>query len=170
MHGLPRLDWIYRFNSNHDNPNSVEEIDFLSTLDTNDSSAYLLLANRSSPALISAKFGNVVGLCTSHDRRLILHGTAVVAGECIRSNTPQSVLPIYGELPGRVFCPLKDLERLRSNDLPNAVLDDESQKKFLEGRAFVKRLHLGIRSSRKSAVKSLSRTDDSLKQCQRFRA
>jgi hypothetical protein len=44
MHGLPRLDWIYRFNSNHDYPNPVEEIGFISKLDVNERPTYLVLA------------------------------------------------------------------------------------------------------------------------------
>lgn len=149
-----RLDWLYRFTNKADYPDPVEEIDALCTLDANDERTYLLLANRSSPPLRGASCGEVIGLCTSHGNRLILHGTAVVAGESIRDCTPLSVQPIYGSLEGRVFCPLKDLERLPSGELPDTTLSHAEQEAFLKGQSFVKRLTPGIRTARKSAVSS----------------
>lgn len=155
------LDWLYRFTSNDDYPDPVEEIDALCTLDANDEPTYLLLANRSSPPLSGASCGEVVGLCTSQGNRLILHGTAVVAGKCIRGVTPLSVLPIYGNLSGRVFCPLKELERLPSDELPAAILSHADQETFLKGQSFVKRPTHRTHSSRKPTVRGPSRTDSS---------
>ncbi|MDP1563850.1 MAG: DUF429 domain-containing protein [Pirellulaceae bacterium] len=154
-----RLDWLYRFTGNDDYPDPVEEIDALCTLDANDEPTYLLLANRSSPPLSGASCGEVVGLCTSLDNRLILHGTAVVAGECIRCDTPPSVLPIYGVLSGRVFRPLTDLERLPSDGLSDTTLGHADQETFLKGQSFVKRLTSGTRTARKPAVRGPSKTD-----------
>jgi hypothetical protein len=152
-----RLDWIYRFTSNPEYPDPAEEIDALCTFDANDELTYLLLAKRSSPPLSGALCGEVVGLCTSQGNRLILHGTAVVAGDSIRGSTPLSVQPIYGNLEGRVFCPLKDLERLPINELPDAIMSHGNQETFLKGQSFVKRLTPGTRTARKSAVDTRSR-------------
>jgi hypothetical protein len=102
-----RLDWLYRYTTNDAYPDPVEEIDFLCTLDDVDEPTFLLLADRASPPLSGGACGEVVGLCTSRGNRLILHGTAVVAGNSIRGSTPPSVQPIYGNLKGRVFCPLQ---------------------------------------------------------------
>jgi hypothetical protein len=154
-----RLDWLYRFTSNDDYPDPVEEIDALCTLDANDEPTYLLLANRSSPPLSGSSCGDVVGLCTSRSNRLILHGTAVVAGECVRGDTPLTVIPVYGYLTGRFFLQLKDLERLPSDELPAATLSHSDQEAFLNGQSFVKRLTPGTRSSRKPTVRGPSRTD-----------
>jgi hypothetical protein len=143
------MDWLYRFTTNEDYPNPVEEIDALCTLDDNEDPAFLLLANRSSPPLSGASCGEIVGLCTSQGNRLTLHGTAVVAGNTIRGSTPPSVQPIYGNLAGRVFCPLKDLERLPSDELSETILSHADQDAFLKGRAFVKRLTPGARTARR---------------------
>lgn len=146
------LDWLYRFTTNDDYPDPVEEIDALCTLDENEQPTYLLLANRMWPPLSGASCGEVVGLCTSQGNRLTLHGTAVVAGSCIRGNTPPSVQPIYGNLVGRVFCPLKELQRLPSEELPNTTLSHVDQEAFLKGQSYVKRLTNRTRSSRKQTV------------------
>lgn len=146
------MDWLYRFTTNVQYPNPVEEIDTLCTLDGNDEPTFLLLAERTYPPLSRASGGEVVGLCTSEGNRLILHGTAVIAGNAIRGSTPSSMLPIYGNRERRVFCPLKDLERLPSEELPDAILSHEEQGKFLNGRSFVKRLTAGARTARGSAA------------------
>ncbi len=142
------LDWIYRFASNSDYPDPVEEIDALCSLDSDDEFVCLLLANNSAPPLSGASCGDVVGLCTSLDKRLILHGTAVVAGARIRGGTPPSVQPIYGDLSERIFCPLKDVTRLPSHELPDKTLSHSDQESFLKGQAFVKRLTPRRRISR----------------------
>jgi len=154
-----RLDWLYRFASNDDYPDPVEEIDALCTLDANNDSTFLLLATGNSPPLSRASSGEIVGLCTSQGNRLNLHGTATVAGDCIRGDTPPSVRPIYGDLSGRVFCPLKDLERLPSDGLSDATLRHSDQGVFLKGQSFVKRLTPGTRTTRRTAVSGLSITD-----------
>ncbi len=148
------MDWLYRFSTTNDYPDPVEEIDHLCTLDANDEPTFLLLADRASPPLSGALCGGVVGLCTSQGDRLILHGTAVVAGGCIRGGTPLSVQPIYGDLVERVFCPLKDLERLSSQTLPETTLSHDQQRTFLNGQSFVKRLLPGTRAARRSAPAS----------------
>jgi hypothetical protein len=154
-----RLDWLYRFTSNNDYPDPVEEIDALCTLDANDEPTYLLLANRSSPPLSRASSGEVVGLCTSRGNRLILHGTAAVAVDCIRGDTPPSVQPLYGDLVGRVFCPLNDLERIPSDGLSHTTLSHADQEAFLKGQSFAKRLTPGTRPSRRLAVRGPSKTN-----------
>ena len=64
-----------------------------------------------------------------------------------------SVRPIYGELTGRLFCPLKDVYRLPSDGLPESVLSLTEQGEFLKGRSFVKRLGNDARpAQRYSAV------------------
>jgi hypothetical protein len=133
------MDWLYRFTTKDAYPDPLEEIDALCELDGNDEPTFLLLAHRRSPPLSGALCGEVVGLCTSESDRLILHGTAVVAGGCVRGSTPLSVQPIYGDLTERVFCPLKDLERLPSQTLAETLLSYEQQKTFLRGQSFVKR-------------------------------
>ena len=135
-------------------PIRSKEIDALCTLDANDEPTFLLLADRASPPLSGTRCGDVVGLCTSQGDRLILHGTAVVAGHCIRGGTPSSVQPIYGDVVERVFCPLKDLERLPSKTLPETTLSHDKQEAFLKGQAFVKRLTPGVRTARRSATAS----------------
>lgn len=146
------LDWLYRFTYKEEYPDPLEEIDALCSLDADDEPTYLLLANRSSPPLSGASCGEVVGLCTSQSQRLILHGTAVVAGKCITGGTPPSVVPIYGNLPGRVFCPLKNLERLPSEDLSETMLSHADQEVFLGGRSFAKRLTPGVHAPPNAVV------------------
>lgn len=148
------MDWLYRFTTNDQYPDPVEEIDALCTLDANDEPTFLLLADRASPPLSGASCGEVVGLCTSQGNRLTLHGTAVIAGDSIRGSTPPSVQPIYGNLEGRVFCPLKDLERLPSDELHDATLSHAEQGTFLKGQSFVKRLTSGARTIRRPAAVS----------------
>ena len=87
------MDWIYRFTSNANYPNPVEEIDALCTLDDEGKKAFLLLADRDSPPLSKAASGSVVALCTDDNGRLVLHGTGAVEGECVIGNTPSSVRP-----------------------------------------------------------------------------
>lgn len=154
-----RLDWIYRFTSNNDYPDPVEEIDALCTLDANDEPTYLLLADRSSPPMSGASCGETVGLCTSQGKRLILHGMATVAGESVHGDTPPSVQPIYGNLANRTFCPLRDLERLPFHELAETTLSHVEQESFLKGQSFVKRLTLGTRKARKSAPTGSARID-----------
>jgi hypothetical protein len=153
------LDWLYLFTNKDEYPDPLEEIDALCSFDADDQPMYLLLADRKSPPLSGATCGEVIGLCTSQKQRLILHGTAVVDGKCITGGTPPSVEPIYGDLPKRVFCPLKDLQRLPSSELPVTVLSNDNQQNFLRGQAFAKRLNSGSRSSRKPAVVGPPRAD-----------
>lgn len=152
------MDWLYRFTTNAEYPDPVEEIDALCTLDAGDEPTFLLLASGKSPPLSGSACGEVVGLCTSQGGRLLLHGTAVVAGECCRGDTPPSVRPVYGELAGRMFCPLKDVERLPSGGLPESVLSHADQETFLKGQSFVKRLGRGARSVRPPATTSVGVT------------
>ncbi|MFN9289063.1 MAG: DUF429 domain-containing protein [Planctomyces sp.] len=141
------LDWIYRFTNNEAYPDPLEEIDALCTLDSNDEQTYLLLANRNSPPMSRAARGDVIGLCTAREDRLILHGTAVVAGSCIRGATPVGVQGIYGNLNNRVFCPLTDIRRVQSTELSPKILNDPQQANFLRGQPCVKRLTARRRSS-----------------------
>jgi hypothetical protein len=153
------LDWLYQFTDNKEYPDPLEEIDALCSLDADDQPTYLLLANRKSPPMSGASCGDVIGLCTSQNQRLILHGTAVVDGKCITGGTPPTVVPIYGDLSERVFCPLKDFERLPSSELAITTLSLAEQNVFLNGRAFAKRLTPRTRSTRKSATSGPSKTD-----------
>ena len=82
------MDWLYRLTSNDEYPDPVEVIDALCTLDDDGEQAFLLLSHRSAPPLSGALCGDVVGLCTSENGRLILHGTGVIGGVCHRGNTP----------------------------------------------------------------------------------
>jgi hypothetical protein len=149
------MHWLYRFTSNVDYPNPLEEIDALCTLDAQDEPTFLLLADRASPPLSGAAEGEVVGLCTSQGNRLTLHGTAVVSGDCIHGSTPPSVKAIYGSLSGRVFCPLKDVQRLPSHSLTAATLSFDDQEVFLKGQSFVKRLTPGARPARRPITAGL---------------
>jgi hypothetical protein len=58
-------------------------------------------------------------------------------------------------LTGRVFCPLKDVERLPSGGLPEFILSHADQEAFLKGRSFVKRLGRGARSVRPPVAASV---------------
>ncbi|MDB5350154.1 MAG: hypothetical protein JWN86_1401 [Planctomycetota bacterium] len=149
------MDWLYRFTMNNQYPDPLEEIDALCMLDSEGEPTFLLLADRQSPPLSGSSCGEVVGLCTSQGGQLVLHGTALVAGECLRGDTPLSVRPIYGGLAGRVFCPLKDVDRLPSDGLPASILSHTEQKTFLKGQSFVKRLGSGAPSIRRPATASL---------------
>lgn len=140
------MDWLYRFTTNDQYPNPLEEIDALCMLDSDGEPTFLLLADRPAPPLSGSSCGDVVGLCTSQGGRLVLHGTALVVGASLRGDTPASVRPIYGELTGRCFCPLKDVERLPSVVLPESILSYADQATFLKGQSFVKRLGQGSRS------------------------
>jgi len=148
------VDWIYRFTTNDEYPDPLEEIDALCNLDANDEPTFLLLANRAFPPLTRASCGEMVGLCTSEGNRLTLHGTAVFAGDSIRGDTPSSVVPMYGSLQGRAFAPLTELERLPSDELPDTILSHAEQEAFVKGRGFVKRLSAGTRTARRSAAGS----------------
>jgi hypothetical protein len=145
----PTKDWLCRFTSNRTYPDPVEEIDALCTLDDDGEQAFLLLADRSAPPLCGASCGDIVGLCTSQNGRLILHGTGVIAGACIRGDTPPTVQPLYGKLSNRVFSPLKDLVRQHSNELDEATLSKQDQEAFLKGQSFVKRISAGKPVGRK---------------------
>jgi hypothetical protein len=149
------MDWLYRFTKNNQYPNPLEEIDALCMLDSDGEASFLLLADRQSPPLSGSSCGEIVGLCTSQGGQLFLHGSAVVAGECLRGDTPPSVRPIYGGLAGRVFCPLKDVDRLPSDSLPESILSQSEQEAFLKGQSFVKRLGSGARSVQRPAADSL---------------
>ena len=145
------MDWLYRFTSNDEYPDPVEEIDALCTLDDDGKLVFLMLADRSSPPLSGALCGDVVGLCTSENDRMILHGTGVIGGICHRGNTPPSVQPLYGKRTERVFCPLVDLVSLPSKPLDETVLSRQGQEVFLKGQPYVKRLAQGRRTSRQAA-------------------
>jgi hypothetical protein len=159
------MEWLYRFTRNADYPDPVEEIDALCMLDASDEPTYLLLAGGKAPPLAGSSCGDVVGLCTSDGGRLVLHGTAVVAGACLRGDTPASVRPIYGELTGRCFCPLKDAERLPSVVLPESILSYADQATFLKGQSFVKRLGHGTRSVRPALAAPARVTSSGLPTC-----
>jgi hypothetical protein len=146
------MEWIYRFTTNDQYPDPLEEIDALCAVDANEEPVFLLLADRTSPPMYASFCGEIVGLCTSDNVWLILHGTAVVAGPCVRGNTPSSVRPIYGELTGRVFCPLKDLERLPTGMLPEETLSHTDQNQFLKGQSFAKRLTPAHHGARRRAT------------------
>jgi hypothetical protein len=135
------MDWIYRFTANDRYPDPLEEIDALCTLDFNEEPAFLLLGERNSPPMSKASPGQIVGLCTSQDNRLILHGTAIVGGPPFPGNTPSSVQPIYGNLDGRFFCPLRSLEKQEASPLPETELSLDEQQNFLSGMAYVKRIN-----------------------------
>jgi hypothetical protein len=150
------LDWIYRFTVNDNFPDPLEEIDALCSLDALDEKTYLMLANRSSPPLSGASEDDVVGLCTSDSNGLILHALANVAGNYSEGSTPVSVQPIYGDWTNRVFCPLRDLERLPSKPLPESMLSHSEQMVFLNGQSFVKSLL--STSHRKANSKSFRRS------------
>lgn len=134
------MDWLYRFTSNNQYPDPVEEIDALCTLDDDGNQVFLLLANRPSPPMTSASKGDLVGLCTGKDGVLILEGLATVDGECIEGQTPCSVQPIYGVLANRTFLPLTNLIRKVGKPLDETVLSASEQRSFLNGQAFVKNL------------------------------
>jgi len=144
------MEWLYRFTSNSNYPDPVEEIDALCTLDDDSVQAFLLLADRLSPPMRAASGGEMVGLCTSENGRLILHGTGLIGGDCTHGNTPSSVEPLYGRLVGRSFCPLIDLRREPSKPLDEAVLSIQDQGTFLNGQAFVKSLRVGRLRTRSS--------------------
>ncbi len=145
------MDWIYRFTSNLDYPDPVEEIDALCTLDDNEEQAFLLLSSHEAPPMSRASCGDIVGLCTSENGGLTLHGIGVVAGDCVQGATPASVEWIYGHLTGRRFCPLKDLNRQPGDELPETILSIPDKDRFLQGQSYVKRLTLAKRTRRKSA-------------------
>lgn len=155
------IDRLYRFSKNKKYPDPVEEIDALCSLDADDEETYLLLAGGNSPPLSGATCGEVIGLCTSKDGRLILHGIAVVAGNRIRCDTPQSVKPIYNELKDRSFLPLKDLKRQPSQELPETILNHAEQETFLKGQAFVKNLKSRDGSSQNHVTKEVARSKGS---------
>lgn len=145
------MDWLYRFSANENYPNPLEEIDALCTLDDSDEQAYLLLADRTAPPMSGASCGEVVGLCTSEDNELMLHGTAIISGVRIHGHTPPSVEPLYGRLLRRTFSPLNDLQRVPSKALDESVLSRQGQETFLKGQAFVKKLAANRSPTRKSS-------------------
>ncbi|MDA7492635.1 DUF429 domain-containing protein [bacterium] len=142
------MHWIYQFTKNKKYPNPISEIDDLCSLDDSGEDAFLLLADSKYPPMSNASEGEIVGLCTSEDGELKLHGTAVLAGDCLHGPTPKSVMPIYGKCdkrknPPPKFMPLNNLIRIQSKSLPEANLASQDQIKFLKGQAFVKRLKDG---------------------------
>jgi hypothetical protein len=154
------MDWLYRFTSNRNYPDPVEEIDALCTLDDDGEQAFLLLADRSAPPMCWAECGDVVGLCTSQDGQLILHGTGVIAGACIRGSTPPTVQALYGRLTNRLFSPLKDLLRQPSKPLDESVLSKQDQEAFLRGQSFVKRIAGAKPAARKRVVQGQGKPKD----------
>ena len=117
------MNWLYRFTTNPNFPDPIQEIDAIITLDDNGKKTYLLLADRKWPPLSGALPGDIIGLCTGDQEHLYLHGTAVVVGNCINQNTPLSVVCVYGNLEHRTFCPLGELNRCPSNILPEPILN-----------------------------------------------
>jgi hypothetical protein len=154
------MEWLYRFTSNRTYPDPVEEIDALCTLDDAGEQAFLLLADRSAPPMCGAVCGDVVGLCTSQNGQLILHGTGVVAGACIRGSTPPTVQTLYGRLTNRVFSPLKDLVRQPSMALDESALSKQDQEAILKGQSFVKRLSRTKPAARKRVGQGQGKAKD----------
>ena len=135
------MEWVYRFSVNSRYPNPVEEIDALCTLDDSGEQVFLLLASGKAPPMSVAMPGDVVWLCTAVKPRLILQGSGVVAGPCVRGETPPSVVPLYGHQAGRTFCHLRELKRHTGHPMPEAIVSARDQETFLYGQAVVKRLN-----------------------------
>ena len=146
------MNWLYRFTTNPNFPDPIQEIDAIITLDDSGEKTYLLLADRKGPPLSGALPGDIIGLCTGDQEHLYLHGTAVVVGNCINQNTPLSVVCVYGNLEHRTFCPLGELNRFPSNILPEPILNFHDQRKFLSGQSYVKKLTLNKLSLQNSKI------------------
>lgn len=134
------MDWIYRLTKNKAYLDPLEEIDALCELSERGEPVFLMLSTASSPPMSGAAPSDVVGLCTSRERSLVLHALAEVGTGEIVSEITGNVAAVYGFPTGRKFLPLSKVSRLKSGLLPTSVLDSDSQAKFLSGQAYAKKL------------------------------
>ena len=59
------MNWLYRFTTNPNFPDPIQEIDAIITLDDSGEKTYLLLADRKGPPLSGALPGDIIGLLRS---------------------------------------------------------------------------------------------------------
>ncbi len=140
------IEWLYLLTTNDRFPDPVEEIGALhQLLEEGGEVAHLILADRVRPPMCAAAEGERILLCTRpHGHRLRAHGVAHVhAAPHAQRRTPDLVVGIYGERPGRTFVPIAriDLEPARDE----RELSEDEQRTFARGQAFVKRLAPGRR-------------------------
>jgi hypothetical protein len=133
--------WIYLFTENEKFPEPVGEISALNDeFQKENESVYLMLADRRSPPMCSAKVGQAVLLVTRKrgSYELLLHARARVARTPRSFDiVPENVESIYGNVQNRVFVPINITTFYEE---PHIVreLSDEEQRVFAQGQAFVR--------------------------------
>ena len=155
-------DWLYRFTANDDFPDPIEEVAAISAMCEEDGESYLLLGNRTSPPMCTAKPGQTVGICIGQDGHLVIRAVVTVVDEPKEHHeTPEQVAGLYGILSNRMFCRIEDMS-LYDLRLPESVLPEEAQTKFLSGQPTVKQLKKPKKISKKQSVKAVADFDPSL--------
>ena len=156
------MDWLYQFTSNKNYPEPLGEIADLAALSQEGQDPYLLLNRGVAPPMSRAQAGHTVGFCTSDadSKRLILHAIATVSAEPKRHNTtPASVVPIYEEKEGLMFCPLLNVEMVPADNLNADIWSVAEQGTFLNGQANVWKFGTEQRRRKQSSSVSLSEND-----------
>jgi len=88
--------WFYLFGRNEKYPDPALEIKSLAELDRMGDPVYLKLSTRDDAPLKNAEEGDTVFLCTREQGRWVVHGDAVLVGDPIRGETPESMSSVYG--------------------------------------------------------------------------
>jgi hypothetical protein len=92
--------WFYLFGRNEKYPDPLAEIKSLADLSLAGDEVYLKLSSRDDASLKNAKEGEIVYLCTRDHGQWLVHGDAVLIGDPIRGETPESMSSVYGATHG----------------------------------------------------------------------
>ncbi len=113
--------WLYLFAGDECEPAARREVETFARLAERGDAAFLRLSLPDDGPFEDAAEGEQVYLCTRDEGRLAIRGEAILAGQCVRGESPPSMGPLYGS--GDRGHRWRRLEAVRFYDAPREAAD-----------------------------------------------
>ncbi|MHB1556448.1 MAG: hypothetical protein ACYC61_03090 [Isosphaeraceae bacterium] len=113
--------WLYLFAHGEFGPAARREVETFARLAERGDAVFLQLSVCEDGSFEHAAEGEQVYLCTRDEGRLAVRGEATLAGQCVRGESPPSMVPLYGS--GDRGHWWRRLEAVRFYDVPREAAD-----------------------------------------------